>query len=59
MLAPTRMKDASSGFSPPFTIKYCTKKFVDEPGAVTPIFMPLRSAKDFTAAALSFFDNPA
>ena len=49
------MNDASSGLSPFFTIRYMTKKLVEEPGAVTPIFSPLRSANDFTCAALSFF----
>src|SRR5215213_8331651 len=40
MLAPTRIKAASSGFNPAFTIRYMAKKLVEDPGAVTPIFMP-------------------
>src|SRR5260370_1166060 len=31
-----------------------TKKLVEEPGALTPIFMPLRSPNDLTCAALSW-----
>jgi hypothetical protein len=31
---------------PAFDIIYMTKKLVDDPGALTPIFMPLRSAAD-------------
>ena len=54
-LAPTRMNAASSALRPAFTMRYMTKKLVEEPGAVTPILKPFRSAKDFTLAALSFF----
>jgi len=43
-LAPMPTNDASSRLSPCFTIRCCTMKCVLEPGAVTPIFMPLRSA---------------
>ena len=41
---PTPMNDASSALRPLRTIMCCTMKCVLEPGAVTPIFMPLRSA---------------
>ena len=40
---PVPMNEASSGFSPACAIMYSTMKCVLEPGAVTPIFMPLRS----------------
>ena len=42
--APTPMNEASSGLSPACAIMCSTMKCVLEPGAVTPIFMPLRSA---------------
>ena len=41
--ADERRRRRASG--PSFTIRYMTKKLVEEPGAVTPIFRPLRSAK--------------
>ena len=51
--APTPMIDAASGFRPAFASRMLTNMFVDEPGAVTPIFMPLRSAGDLYAAAFA------
>jgi len=43
-LAPMPTNDASSRLRPCVTIKCCAMNCVLEPGAVTPIFMPLRSA---------------
>ena len=57
--APTRMNEASSAFRPFFTIRYMTKKLVEEPGAVTPIFMPLRSAKPLDLRGLVLLDRQA
>ena len=43
---PMPMKDASLGLRPAFTIACCAVMKVEEPGAVTPIFNPLKSAAD-------------
>ncbi len=43
---PTPMNDASCGVRPAFASRKLTSMLVEEPGAVTPIFMPLRSAGD-------------
>jgi hypothetical protein len=43
--APTPMMDTSLGFSPALARKKLTITLVDEPGAVTPIFLPFRSAR--------------
>ena len=50
---PTPIIDTSSGLTPSRAISALTKKLVEEPGALTPIFMPLRSPNDLTCAALS------
>jgi hypothetical protein len=42
--APTPMMDTSLGFRPALARKKLTITLVDEPGAVTPIFLPFRSA---------------
>ena len=42
--APTPMMDTSEAFRPCLARKKLTTMLVDEPGAVTPIFLPLRSA---------------
>ena len=52
-VAPTPMIAAASGLRPALASRMLTNMLVDEPGAVTPIFMPLRSAGDLYAAALS------
>ena len=44
--APTPMIETSLGFSPALASKKLTITLVDEPGAVTPIFLPFRSAAD-------------
>ena len=44
--APTPMMETSSGLSPSRASSALTKKLVLEPGAVTPIFKPLRSLGD-------------
>jgi hypothetical protein len=44
--APTPTAAMSSGLSPFFTSRFCTAMWVLEPGAVTPIFQPLRSFGD-------------
>ena len=49
---PIPMKDASVGFSPAFTIAYWTVMAVEEPGAVTPMRRPLKSAADLISPAL-------
>ena len=45
-VAPTPMIDTASGGSFAFASRMLTNMLVDEPGAVTPIFMPFRSAGD-------------
>jgi hypothetical protein len=47
------MRAASEGLSPAFTIAYCTVSAVEEPGAVTPILRPLKSAADLIWSAFS------
>jgi len=42
--APTPMMETSLGFSPALARMKLTITLVDEPGAVTPIFLPFRSA---------------
>ncbi len=42
--APTPMMETSDGLSPAFASTKFASTLVDEPGAVTPIFLPLRSA---------------
>ncbi|MOA34774.1 hypothetical protein D3C78_1561780 [compost metagenome] len=42
--APTPMIDTSDAFRPCLARKKLTTMLVDEPGAVTPIFLPFRSA---------------
>ncbi|MNT53065.1 hypothetical protein D3C72_1901330 [compost metagenome] len=42
--APTPMKETSDAFRPCLARKKLTTMLVDEPGAVTPIFLPFRSA---------------
>ena len=44
--APTPMKETSALLIPFLSSRYSTKFCVPEPGAVTPIFMPLRSFGD-------------
>ena len=43
---PTPMNDTSSPFNPSFASRCSTIRFVLEPGALTPIFIPLRSLGD-------------
>ena len=50
---PTPMIAASVALSPAFTMAYCASSAVEEPGAVTPIFAPFRSAADLNCAAFS------
>ncbi len=52
-VAPTPTNAAASGLRPALASRMLTNMLVDEPGAVTPIFMPLRSAGPLYAAALS------
>ena len=40
---PTPMNEASCGVRPSLASRKLTSMLVDDPGAVTPIFMPLRS----------------
>ena len=42
--APTPMIETSLGFSPALASTKLARTFVDEPGAVTPSFLPFRSA---------------
>src|SRR5262249_39511339 len=49
---PTPTKDASLGISSALVIRYSTKKWLEEFGAVTPIFRPLRSANDLKDRSL-------
>ncbi len=42
--APTPMNETSVGFSPALASTKLAMMEVDEPGAVTPIFLPFRSA---------------
>src|SRR5512137_3032626 len=44
--APTPTYDTSLGFRPALAITKLQRMLVDEPGAVTPIFLPFRSATD-------------
>lgn len=44
--APTPTKATSLGFTPPLASTKFAMMFVDDPGAVTPIFLPRRSAID-------------
>ena len=50
-VAPTPMMDTASGLSPSFASRLDTIMLVLEPGAVTPIFQPLRSFGDLYCAA--------
>jgi hypothetical protein len=43
---PTPMMATSDGFSPALASTKLASTLVDDPGAVTPIFLPLRSATD-------------
>ena len=45
-VAPTPTIATESGFNPAFASSTLTNMLVDEPGAVTPIFMPFKSAGD-------------
>ena len=54
-VAPTPMVATASGLSPAFASRTLTNMLVDEPGAVTPIFMPFKSAGDLYCAALALF----
>ena len=57
--APTPMKEASSGFRPALAIRYWTIMLVEEPGAVTPILAPLRSAMVLILSVRSFLTASA
>ncbi len=53
-LAPTPMNDTSEGFSPYLASTKLAIMLVDEPGAVTPIFLPFRSAIDLKLGMVLF-----
>ncbi len=52
-VAPTPMIATSSGLSPSRASRMLTNMLVDDPGAVTPIFIPLRSFGDLYCAAFA------
>ena len=57
--APTPMKEASSGLSPALTIRNWAIMLVEEPGAVTPMRAPLRSAMDLILSHAVLLAPPA
>ena len=52
--APTPTNEASSGLRPALAIRNCAIMLVEEPGAVTPILAPLRSAMVLILSMRSF-----
>ncbi|MNT40891.1 hypothetical protein D3C72_1772300 [compost metagenome] len=53
-LAPTPMNDTSDGFRPDLASTKLAIMLVEEPGAVTPIFLPFRSAIDLKFGIVLF-----